>query len=219
MFKVGNVCSAAVPRHLVRQAGGRRSAKGVLASPNICYGCDYYRFCIKAGDINYDEQVNFRNDVMLREEEELPAGVPSSSSPFGSHNLVGLVRALTTPFLRRWAPSTSGRRATWAELPDVFVSPAVVESAEESIWAREGRNAHVAGGVVPQLRLEGYKGFNVIQYDWRFFGLAQEEGAFDVAKADAQGYRRCVEASSVEGTKREVDRRTEPRNRGADRSP
>jgi radical SAM protein with 4Fe4S-binding SPASM domain len=209
MFKVGNIYKQPF-LDIWYGKEAQKIREGVLASPNICYGCDYYRFCIKAGDINYDDQVNFQNDIMLRKDESSRRS-PVLLKSIGNYNLVGwfntyyaLPQALGPIDLR-----TAG---DVGKLPGVFVAGSF-ETAEEWIWAREGRNAHVAGGVVPQLRFEGYKGFNVIQYDRRFFGLAQEEGAFDVAKADAQEYRRCVEATSVESTQREVDRLLAPNGR------
>jgi len=202
MFKVGNIYKQSF-LDIWYGKEAQKIREGVLASPNICYGCDYYRFCIKAGDIDYDDQTNFRNDVMLRKEENSRRN-PVLLKSIGKYNLVGwfstyyaLPQALGAVDLRR--------AGDVAKLPGVFVAPSF-ESAEEWIWAQEGRDAHVVQGGVPLLRLEGYKGFNVIQYEQRFFGLAQEEGAFDVVKADARDYGRCVEATSVESTKREVDR-------------
>lgn len=202
MFKVGNIYERPF-LDIWYGKEAQRIREGVLASPNICYGCDYYRFCIKAGDINYDEQVNFRNDVMLRTEESSRRS-PVLLKSIGTYNLVGWFSTYYA-IPQALGPIDLKRAGDVGKLPGVFVAGSL-ESAEEWIWDREGRDVHVGGGVVPLLRLEGYKGFNLIQYDRRFFGLAQKEGAFDVAKADARGYRRCVEARSIKSIKREVDR-------------
>jgi len=49
----------------------------------------------------------------------------------------------------------------------------------------------------PELIEEGYKGFNIILYDDRLYGLAQDEGAFDIRKVQQKKYKRCVAGRSV----------------------
>ena len=62
-----------------------------------------------------------------------------------------------------------------------------------------------SGQFQPRLVLEGYKGFNVIQYGSRFYGLAQAEGAFEIQKVRHRAYRQCVEGPTVEAVKKRID--------------
>ena len=36
----------------------------VRSDPKVCYSCDYFRFCIKAGEVDYDKEANFRNETI-----------------------------------------------------------------------------------------------------------------------------------------------------------
>ena len=53
---------------------------------------------------------------------------------------------------------------------------------------------------------EGYKAFNIIYCGHRFYGLAQDEGAFSLARAKAGQYRRCVEGASAQEVRQQIDR-------------
>jgi hypothetical protein len=69
---------------------------------------------------------------------------------------------------------------------------------------RAGPPAGESGAAALPVRLieEGVKGFNILACGDRFFGLAQDEGAFDLGKARRREYRRCVEGDSVREVKR-----------------
>jgi len=36
----------------------------VLSDPKVCHSCDYFKFCIKAGEVDYDQKENFRNEAI-----------------------------------------------------------------------------------------------------------------------------------------------------------
>lgn len=55
------------------------------------------------------------------------------------------------------------------------------------------------------LREEGFKGFNIIQAGNRFFGLAPDEGIFDLNKVARGEYRRCIEGASILAVKERID--------------
>lgn len=38
----------------------QRVRKLLLGGPEVCLGCDFYRFCIKAGEVDYEDSQNFR---------------------------------------------------------------------------------------------------------------------------------------------------------------
>lgn len=57
----------------------------------------------------------------------------------------------------------------------------------------------------PKLIEEGYKGFNVILYDNKFYGLAQDEGEFDIRKVENKGYKRLFVGRSVNEVKQLID--------------
>lgn len=59
----------------------------------------------------------------------------------------------------------------------------------------------------PNLIEEGYHGFNIIRYHDLWYGLAQEEGAFDIGKVSGCQYRRCVAGDSVAAVKTQIRRR------------
>lgn len=58
----------------------------------------------------------------------------------------------------------------------------------------------------PKLIEEGYKGFNIILYDNKFYGLAQNEGEFDIRKVEKKGYRRLFVGMSVNEVKHLIDK-------------
>ena len=57
----------------------------------------------------------------------------------------------------------------------------------------------------PTLIEHGYKNFNIIAFDGRFYGLGQEEGAFDIQKVRDGQYQSCVEGASANEVKRLID--------------
>jgi hypothetical protein len=66
-------------------------------------------------------------------------------------------------------------------------------------------------GTTIRLALEGYKGFNIIQYaETLYFAIPQGEGAFSVQKARARGYSRSACSGSLDRIKREIDRLVQP---------
>jgi SAM-dependent methyltransferase len=61
------------------------------------------------------------------------------------------------------------------------------------------------GNGAPTLVEQGFLGgFNIIACNGRFYGLAQDEGAFDEDKALGREYRRCVDADSLEDIKTRI---------------
>jgi len=54
---------------------------------------------------------------------------------------------------------------------------------------------------------EGYKGFNIISCNGRFYGLAQSQGSLDLSKVGNEGYR-CVVGESVDEVKQLIGRRS-----------
>jgi hypothetical protein len=57
----------------------------------------------------------------------------------------------------------------------------------------------------PHLLLPGYRGFNIVVCGSRYFALACDEGAFDLAKVRSGAYRRCFEGDSAEAVMKRVD--------------
>lgn len=57
----------------------------------------------------------------------------------------------------------------------------------------------------PVLMEEGYKGFNIVWYGNRYYGLAQAEGAFDIDKVNTGKYRQCFTGSSTEEVRHIID--------------
>ena len=53
---------------------------------------------------------------------------------------------------------------------------------------------------------EGYKGFNIISYGDKFYGLAQDEGVFDINKVKKKEYRQCFVGDSIEEVKSLIDK-------------
>ena len=62
----------------------------------------------------------------------------------------------------------------------------------------------------PTLIEEGYKNFNIIAFDGVFYGLDQEEGAFDIQKVRDRQYQSCVEGASANEVKRLIDHAAGP---------
>lgn len=56
----------------------------------------------------------------------------------------------------------------------------------------------------PILVAEGYRGFNIIYYRGTYYGLAQEEGAFDLKKFDENICKRCLTAETARKIKRRI---------------
>jgi|GEM_PF-2312809 len=53
---------------------------------------------------------------------------------------------------------------------------------------------------------EGYKGFNIVSCENKFYGLAQDEGAFDSNKVKNNQYKKCFVSTSIFGVKELIDR-------------
>ena len=53
---------------------------------------------------------------------------------------------------------------------------------------------------------EDYYGFNIVQYHDLWYGLGQEEGAFDIAKVRSGAYRRCIPGGSLDAVKASIRR-------------
>lgn len=56
-----------------------------------------------------------------------------------------------------------------------------------------------------RLVVEGYKKFNILAIGTRYYGLAQEEGAFDLAKLSRKEYHHAFVAESIEAVKNQID--------------
>ncbi|MBS0653495.1 MAG: methyltransferase domain-containing protein [Verrucomicrobia bacterium] len=56
-----------------------------------------------------------------------------------------------------------------------------------------------------KLALEGYRGFNVVEYG-DFYGILQTDGSFDINRIEAGGYTYAIKGKSVEEVKRGIDR-------------
>lgn len=57
----------------------------------------------------------------------------------------------------------------------------------------------------PVLIEEGYNNFNIIAFEGLFYGLAQGEGAFDIAKFKNNHYQAGFEGTSVEQVRLLID--------------
>ena len=57
----------------------------------------------------------------------------------------------------------------------------------------------------PTLIEEGYKDFNIIACDGMYYGLAQEEGAFNMQNVKSKKYQKCFEGASMNEIKRLID--------------
>ena len=58
----------------------------------------------------------------------------------------------------------------------------------------------------PKLVLEGYKGFNIISYGDKYYGLDQNEGPFYISKVEKKEYKRCFIGNSVDEVKQIIDK-------------
>lgn len=59
----------------------------------------------------------------------------------------------------------------------------------------------------PVLLLEGYKGFNLVRYDGRVYGILQGDGAFDIERVRRNDYTALYAASTIDDVKRQIDTR------------
>lgn len=57
----------------------------------------------------------------------------------------------------------------------------------------------------PKLVLEEYKGFNIISYGDKYYGLDQNEGAFYISNVEKKEYKRCFIGKSVDEVKQLID--------------
>jgi radical SAM protein with 4Fe4S-binding SPASM domain len=133
-FRIGNIHETPL-LDLWFGEEAQRVRRKVQADASTCHACDYYRFCIKAAEIDPEREENF--------------------------------------------------------------------------YAQHVRPSAAA---LPQLIEEGYKGFNLVRFRGRVYGLAQSVGPFDlflatdeVIQAHVQA-RRCVLAESAAAVKTGIDR-------------
>lgn len=110
-------------------------------------------------------------------------------------------------------------RGVWYALPKAcgLLQPLKVQNQEYSQCYSAGSLAdimnvlngfpqHACAEPQPDLIEEGYLGFNIIQYHDLWYGLAQEEGEFLIAKAKSGGYRRCIPGASLSAVKASIRR-------------
>jgi hypothetical protein len=78
-----------------------------------------------------------------------------------------------------------------------------------------GRTIDEVQGIIDQCAAEqdepvlvegGYEGYNIIYCAGKYYALAQGEGAFDIAKANRNEYKRCFVGSSTDQVKQAIDR-------------
>lgn len=88
-----------------------------------------------------------------------------------------------------------------------------LDKANKMIAANLSRNKKIAKVIAPEeskrnpkLLYEGYKGFNFIFYQGKFYGLAQDEGAFDINKVKKKQYKRCFVGNAVDEVKQLIDK-------------
>jgi hypothetical protein len=62
------------------------------------------------------------------------------------------------------------------------------------------------GGLLPILVEEGYRGFNIIRYGDKYYGLDQNEGAFYIDKVEKKEYKRYFIGNSVNEVKQLIDK-------------
>ena len=58
--------------------------------------------------------------------------------------------------------------------------------------------------LVPTLVTEGYLSYNIVQLELSFYGVPQEEGAFDHSKYQAGGYLRAVDGDTLKEVKDQI---------------
>ena len=56
----------------------------------------------------------------------------------------------------------------------------------------------------PLLIIQGYKGFNIISYNGKYFGITQNEGAFYIEKVKSGGYKELFYSKSLRKVKAEI---------------
>ena len=60
-FKIGNIYESGSLLQTWRGFMAEKVRSSILAKPKICYHCDYYRFCIRSGQIDHTKAENFRS--------------------------------------------------------------------------------------------------------------------------------------------------------------
>ncbi len=120
--------------------------ENIMANPAICYGCDYFRFCINNKDIDINDGINYFQQDLIELSKQIDFDAEVIKFP-------------------------------------VQDNPAQIKLIEE-----------------------GYKEFNIISYKGQFFGLAQDEGAFDTNKIKSKEYQRCFAGNSIEEVKQLIDK-------------
>ncbi|MBN2138005.1 MAG: CDP-glycerol glycerophosphotransferase family protein [Sedimentisphaerales bacterium] len=58
----------------------------------------------------------------------------------------------------------------------------------------------------PHLIEEGHRGYNIVRFGDKYYGIAQEEGAFEIEKARENEYKRCFAGNSVNEVRTYIDR-------------
>jgi len=64
----------------------------------------------------------------------------------------------------------------------------------------------------PLLVEEGYETFNILQYGRDYYGLSQDEGAFEPQMAKKRKYKKCFRANSIADVKKAVNSLLCPQN-------
>ncbi len=68
----------------------------------------------------------------------------------------------------------------------------------------------------PLLIEEGYETFNILQYGRDYYGLSQDEGAFEPQTAKKRKYKKCFMANSIAEVKKAINSSLRPQNDTAD---
>jgi len=98
----------------------------VRSDPKVCYSCDYFRFCIKAGEVDYDKEANFRNETIDNHYNK-----PFLIEAKGSYQLVGY-GSLIYGFPKSMGDVDPRFLAEYQNKPDVFVC-ATIEEVKQKI--------------------------------------------------------------------------------------
>lgn len=81
-FKIGNIYENELLDIWYGKVA-QKYRKAVLEDPRLCYGCDYYRYCIKGGEIDYNDEKNYySNNIVYK------GRVPRFIEDFDSYNIV-----------------------------------------------------------------------------------------------------------------------------------
>jgi hypothetical protein len=64
--------------------------------------------------------------------------------------------------------------------------------------------------IAPQLALEDYRGYNIIHLGDEFYGIRQDDGAFDIERFRTNEYLGGVQAASLEEVIRQIDNLVPP---------